>query len=68
MKLPEADKGMKLEISYICDAIELIRVQEKETGIVDCPKCSDGKLSYSVHSNDHIWGKCTTHGCLDWGM
>lgn len=35
--------------------------------VVDCPVCGTGKLhmSHSGH-NGHVWGKCTTDGCLGW--
>lgn len=36
-------------------------------GVIDCPVCQDGKLSYSVASyNGHMWGKCSTKGCVAW--
>ncbi len=37
------------------------------TGEVDCPVCQTGRLCYSVASmNGHIWGTCTTPGCVRW--
>ena len=37
-------------------------------GSVPCPACQ-GTLSYSVAgSNGHIWGKCSTAGCIRWLM
>jgi hypothetical protein len=35
-------------------------------GTIDCPNCADGKLRYSVASNGHVWGSCTTKGCASW--
>ena len=36
------------------------------SGVMECPKCGD-KLHFSVASlNGHVWGKCTTKGCLSW--
>lgn len=32
-----------------------------------CPICKRGTLYYSVASlNGHIWGKCSTDGCVSW--
>lgn len=36
------------------------------TGAVKCPNCG-GEIAYSVASfNGHIWGKCSTVGCVAW--
>ena len=36
------------------------------TGKVKCPLCQ-GKLKYSVASvTGHLWGACTTEGCIRW--
>lgn len=36
-------------------------------GVVDCPVCKTGQLHYSVAGyNGHIWGGCTTKGCVRW--
>jgi len=35
-------------------------------GDIECPYCC-GKLRYSVASlNGHIWGQCSTEGCVRW--
>lgn len=35
-------------------------------GSIECPRCK-GTLGYSVSSyNGHIWGRCSTSGCLAW--
>lgn len=32
-----------------------------------CPICKRGQLHYSVAGvNGHIWGRCTTDGCVSW--
>jgi hypothetical protein len=32
-----------------------------------CPVCKTGTLHYSVASyNGHLWGQCTTQGCVAW--
>jgi transcriptional regulator with XRE-family HTH domain len=32
-----------------------------------CPICKRGQLNYSVAGvNGHIWGRCTTDGCVAW--
>lgn len=32
-----------------------------------CPVCKRGQLRYSVAGvNGHIWGKCSTDGCVAW--
>lgn len=35
--------------------------------VIDCPTKCGGKLhlSQSAH-NGHVWGKCTTEGCVSW--
>ena len=36
-------------------------------GVIDCPNCEGGKLSYTVAgSNGHIWAACSTKGCASW--
>ncbi len=36
-------------------------------GSLSCPKCKIGTISYSVSSyNGHIWGHCSTEGCVAW--
>ena len=37
----------------------------RTAGIMPCPSC-DGQLKYSVASNGHVWGACTTEGCTQW--
>lgn len=37
------------------------------TGQIPCSRCGTGTLHYSVSSfNGHMWGKCSTEGCLSW--
>lgn len=37
-------------------------------GKIECPLCGND-LHYTVAGgNHHIWGKCTTEGCLSWMM
>jgi hypothetical protein len=37
------------------------------TGSVKCPACEMGIIKYSVASlNGHIWGACSTKGCVQW--
>jgi len=32
-----------------------------------CPVCKSGTLRYSVASyNGHLWGQCSTKGCVSW--
>jgi hypothetical protein len=36
-------------------------------GSITCPVCQTGTISYSVASvNGHMWGKCSTKGCVSW--
>lgn len=36
-------------------------------GEMPCPVCKTGKLGYSrAGYNGHIWGACTTKGCVRW--
>lgn len=50
-------------------AISAIREDGKNTGTVSCPKCYAGQVHYSkAKLNGHIWGKCSTEGCISWMM
>ncbi len=34
---------------------------------LQCPACGTGELHLSITAyNGHVWGKCTTEGCLAW--
>jgi hypothetical protein len=36
---------------------------------IPCPVCKTGTLRYSVASlNGHLWGQCSTSGCVNWMM
>jgi len=36
-------------------------------GSLKCPACDNGTLHYSVATdNGHLWGKCSTNGCVAW--
>lgn len=36
-------------------------------GYVKCPCCESGQIAYSVAGyNGHIWGQCSTKGCVSW--
>jgi hypothetical protein len=36
-------------------------------GSLPCPVCTTGTLHYSVAAyNGHLWGQCSTNGCLSW--
>lgn len=67
---------------YVIEAIALIMAKEEERkledyeteaefeksknqGIIDCPKCGQA-LRYTIMSNGHVWGRCSTDGCLTW--
>jgi hypothetical protein len=39
--------------------------QRRTSGEITCPNCG-GKLRYTVASNGHIWGACSTEGCARW--
>lgn len=37
------------------------------TGKVSCEACGTGEIHLSMSGyNGHIWGKCTTDGCVSW--
>ena len=36
-------------------------------GVKVCPKCGNN-LHFSQRDNGHVWGKCETKDCLEWGM
>lgn len=41
------------------------RVAKQEA--IDCPACGTGKLHLSQAAyNGHVWGRCTTEGCVSW--
>lgn len=35
-------------------------------GSLPCPCCDGGTLNYTVASNGHIWGACSTESCVRW--
>lgn len=57
-------------------ALSAVAQDAKERGLkkgnggrarIACPICKRGQLSYSVAGyNGHIWGTCTTEGCVRW--
>lgn len=53
------------DIEYIVQALSLIKMNDENSGKIQCPKCS-GDLHYSRSKNGHVWGKCKTEGCLSW--
>lgn len=59
----------KMWTDYMLAAIKTIRAQpQAHHGIIDCPKCGC-KLAYTIAKiNGHIWGSCSTKGCLQWMM
>ena len=53
----------------------IVRIQEKEgvtipkktiMGHVECPKCGKALVYRISSSSGHIWGQCSTKGCLNW--
>lgn len=64
----EADESMALTTA----AIKLCRAdaggKRGVAGDVECPKCT-ARLHYTVAKvNGHLWGRCSTDGCLAWMM
>lgn len=50
-------------------ALQAIRKDGKDRGEVPCPKCGTGSIAYTkAKYNGHIWGRCSTEGCLTWMM
>lgn len=38
-------------------------------GKVECPVCKTGEIHYTVAGcNGHLWGRCSTEGCVSWMM
>lgn len=35
-------------------------------GVLKCPVCHDGLLSYQIAENGHINARCTLEGCVSW--
>jgi len=56
----------KTAIAQYIDSMALDK-SEDITGRIPCPICGKGTLSFSrVSYNEHIWGRCSTEGCLEW--
>jgi hypothetical protein len=63
-------KGLRARLIYMGQALDEINAQHKSDGkfqgTIPCPECG-GVLKYSIaQCNGHIWGYCTTKGCLSW--
>jgi hypothetical protein len=60
----------------ILKALRAVQADAKAKGIgrgaagqgeIACPCCEGGTLHYSVAgSNGHVWGRCSTPGCVRW--
>jgi hypothetical protein len=59
------------DIDLTMEAIKTIRKNNQhcnQSGHIICPKCGK-KLNYRISPiNGHIWGACSTDGCLSWMM
>ena len=70
-ELQKEEESYKKTLDGTLLAIELIKKHCNNSvnvaGIIECPVCKN-KLSYRVHSNGHIWGQCSSDGCLGWMM
>lgn len=61
-------KEAQERFAVISKAIQAIQKTGNASGIIVCPKCGEN-LHYSVaKSNGHVWGRCSTAGCLSWMM
>lgn len=75
MTLSEEAKKAHQEMMDTLSAMQKVYDKVKALGLgkgkggkgeMDCPKCGS-KLVFSVSSfNGHVWGKCSTDGCLMW--
>jgi transcriptional regulator with XRE-family HTH domain len=76
IKFPETDpvkaKAKMDEMLKTIKAIGVVTMEARKKcpeggrGYMDCPVCGE-ELGYSVASfNKHVWGKCSTSGCLEW--
>jgi hypothetical protein len=69
------EKERDERISHILLAMAVCQSDAKSRGFgvgkagrakIECPVCK-GALWYSVASvNGHLWGKCSTKGCVSW--
>lgn len=46
-------------------ALFAVKKDGKPKGQITCPKCQ-GILRYTIASNGHTRGRCTTENCLSW--
>ncbi len=50
--------------------IDYLKAEGKPTrrvaGSIPCPICNKGTLGFSIASNGHCHGHCSTHGCVSW--
>ena len=70
------DENRQERIQKLLLAVEHCKQNAKALGLkignggaatVDCPVCMTGTIHYTVAScNGHMWGKCTTKGCVAW--
>lgn len=62
------ENEMKERTGHMLKAIAMIRETKQHAGHIECPKCQ-GQLQFTVaKSNRHVWGRCSTAGCLTWMM
>lgn len=65
-EIAEAEEQLKQKLSQMIQALATIAACPGSQGIIECPACH-GPLSWSRASlNGHVWGRCSTDGCLSW--
>ncbi len=66
----EKEKAAMERFSKVFPLIAKIKKENKgksAQGHESCPACGTGTLSWShAKLNGHIWGRCSTDGCVSW--
>jgi hypothetical protein len=77
-QVAEADRRLKERLEYFSRAMGPVSEWRKAqgwskknrvsaTGKVPCNACGKGEIHLSMAAyNGHVWGKCTTEGCVSW--
>lgn len=64
----KSEDDIESSLELILKALTIIHDLKDDRGKIKCPKCG-GELHYSrAKTNGHVWGQCTTEGCLSWMM
>lgn len=63
-ELEQIEQEITINSNFMIKIVAEIRKSKSNFGEVICPKCN-ATFNFSVaKSNGHIWGKCSTKGCI----